>query len=170
MYACMNSSLKYPSYFCSFCPKTFRLSQWWHRIANLNNKKQGLYRNANYGSYGRTFPILPEKKITFGDFSYIPFHLRWKKRLLSHPKNISEGLKRALIHSRSHSSKTKHLICSACSKNRKKEKKSFQKKSAEQCSTLIVNSVTKRNFSFTYNYNLGHLWRKSSQILMKIAS
>ena len=38
-----------------------------------------------------------------------------------------------------------------------KEKKSFQKKSAEQCSTLIVNSVTKRNFSFTYNYDLGHL-------------
>ena len=132
MYACIYPSLKYPRYFCSFCPKTFLLSQWWHRIANLNNKKQGLYRNANYDSHGRTFPTT-WKKFNFGDFSYIFFHLRWKKRLFIHPKNISEGLKRALIHSRSHSFKTKHLICSACSKNRKKEKRSFKKK----CGTVF---------------------------------
>ena len=113
MYACMYPSLKYPGYLCSFCPKTFLLSQWWHRIANLNNKKQSLHRNANYGSYGRTFLITWKKDYFWIFFVHsIPLKMK-KKRLFIHPKNISEGLKRALIHSRSHSSKTKHLICSA---------------------------------------------------------
>ena len=130
MYACMYPTPKYPGYFCSFCPKTFLLSQWWHRVANLNNKKQGLYRNANYVSYGRTFPITWKKDYFWRFFAHsIP-----QKRLFSHPKNISEGLKRALIHSRSHSSKSKRLICSACSKNRKKEKRSFKK---VKCGTVF---------------------------------
>lgn len=58
-YVCMY--VPKPQILWLFLSKNVFLSQWWHRVANLNNKKQGLYRSANYGSYGRTFPITWKK-------------------------------------------------------------------------------------------------------------